>query len=266
MADLFGKLVVRSYAPKRRALLLAAAASAGRSCCCTARSSSGATTRASGSSIRCAAPCRRAQRIRDAGGRKRAAAHSSSRRRRWRAASIARATSRWSAASATCKARSRGSIRTCPSTAAWCSRTRWCSVKVQQMQIVPETAAGQYRLKFVLMQSGKPDGTVTGNASITIDGLQQGKPHEPEFGAGLAQAARQPGILVPLLSGLRRAAAVARRIRADARGRGDSRGRDTSHSFRQAFVWKAQGMSVETDAHDGACSPRVLSDVQAETE
>ena len=29
-------------------------------------------------------------------------------------------------------------------------------VKVQQMQIVPE-AAGQFRLKFVLMQTGKPD-------------------------------------------------------------------------------------------------------------
>ena len=29
-------------------------------------------------------------------------------------------------------------------------------VKVQQMQIVPEGAAGQFRLKFVLMQTGKP--------------------------------------------------------------------------------------------------------------
>src|SRR5271163_1173289 len=30
-------------------------------------------------------------------------------------------------------------------------------VKVQQMQIVPESTPGQYRLKFVLMQTGKPD-------------------------------------------------------------------------------------------------------------
>src|ERR1700674_1456987 len=30
-------------------------------------------------------------------------------------------------------------------------------VKVQQMQIVPEAAPGHYRLKFVLMQTGKPD-------------------------------------------------------------------------------------------------------------
>jgi hypothetical protein len=28
-----------------------------------------------------------------------------------------------------------------------------------------------------------------------------------------------------------------------------SRDRDVSHSFRQAFVWKAQGMSVETEAN-----------------
>ena len=56
-------------------------------------------------------------------------------------------------------------------------------VKVQQMQIVPEpppgAAAGggaQYRLKFVLMQTGKPDSAVNGSASMIIDGLQQGKP------------------------------------------------------------------------------------------
>src|SRR5471032_2391916 len=41
-------------------------------------------------------------------------------------------------------------------------------VKVQQMQIVPETPAGQYRLKFVLMQTGKPDSVAAGNAMITI--------------------------------------------------------------------------------------------------
>ena len=30
-------------------------------------------------------------------------------------------------------------------------------VKVQQMQIIPDTVAGQFHLKFVLMQTGKPD-------------------------------------------------------------------------------------------------------------
>src|ERR1700722_13814350 len=49
-------------------------------------------------------------------------------------------------------------------------------VKVQQMQIVPEVAAGQFRLKFVLMQTGKPAASVTGNATATIDGLLGRKP------------------------------------------------------------------------------------------
>src|SRR5277367_6266553 len=48
-------------------------------------------------------------------------------------------------------------------------------VKVQQMQIIPDTVAGQFHLKFVLMQTGK-DKEVVGNAAISIDGLLQGKP------------------------------------------------------------------------------------------
>src|SRR6202161_855688 len=44
-------------------------------------------------------------------------------------------------------------------------------VKVQQMQIVPEATAGQYHLKFTLMQTGKPANTVAGSAAISIDGL-----------------------------------------------------------------------------------------------
>src|ERR1700691_4434747 len=50
-------------------------------------------------------------------------------------------------------------------------------VKVQQMQIVPEAAAGQYHLKFVLMQTGKPDKEVAGSAVIAVDGLLHGKPN-----------------------------------------------------------------------------------------
>src|SRR6202521_564901 len=49
-------------------------------------------------------------------------------------------------------------------------------VKVQQMQIVPDGTPGQYRLKFVLMQTGKPDAAVSGSAAIIIDGLLQNKP------------------------------------------------------------------------------------------
>src|SRR5271170_6589529 len=54
-------------------------------------------------------------------------------------------------------------------------------VKVQQMQIVPETAPGQFRLKFVLMQTGKPDKEVAGSAVIAVDGLLQGKPSTLSF-------------------------------------------------------------------------------------
>jgi hypothetical protein len=43
------------------------------------------------------------------------------------------------------------------------------------------------------------------------------------------------------------------------------RDRDASHSFRQAFVWKAQGMSVETEA-GGTPAAKGEVDVQTETE
>ena len=55
-------------------------------------------------------------------------------------------------------------------------------VKVQQMQIVPDTGSGQYRLKFVLMQTGKPESVVAGSAAITIEGLLRGKPSSLNFG------------------------------------------------------------------------------------
>src|SRR5580700_2634926 len=54
-------------------------------------------------------------------------------------------------------------------------------VKVQQMQIVPDGPPGQFRLKFVLMQTGKPDKVVAGNAAISIDGLSRGKPSSLTF-------------------------------------------------------------------------------------
>src|SRR5260221_5448516 len=55
-------------------------------------------------------------------------------------------------------------------------------VKVQQMQIVPETVSGQFRLKFVLMQTGKPESVVAGTAAIAVEGLQRGKPSSLSFG------------------------------------------------------------------------------------
>src|SRR6202161_744796 len=53
-------------------------------------------------------------------------------------------------------------------------------VKVQQMQIVPESP-GQFRLKFVLMQTRKPDNLVAGSVSTIIDGVRGGKPQSLTF-------------------------------------------------------------------------------------
>jgi hypothetical protein len=138
-------------------------------------------------------------------------------------------------------------------------------VKVQQMQIVPETAGGQYRLKFVLMQTGKPDKEVSGSASIAIDGLRGGKPQTLDFAeisptrrASLAysfryfedydEIVRLPKGFEPIRVGVELHS-----------------GKDQSHAFRQAFVWKAQGMSVEMEANGGA-TPKDGADVQTETE
>jgi len=140
-------------------------------------------------------------------------------------------------------------------------------VKVQQMQIVPETVPGQFRLKFVLMQTGKPDSVVTGSAAITVDGLLRGKPSSLSFGqvtpnrrVSLAYSFRyfqdydEP---IQLPQGFEPT-----RVGVEIRSGKD---RDLSHSFRQAFVWKAQGMSVETEA-SGNPPGKGDADVQTETE
>jgi hypothetical protein len=138
-------------------------------------------------------------------------------------------------------------------------------VKVQQMQILPETAPGQFHLKFVLMQTGKPDKMVAGNAAITIDGLLQGKPSSLSFGqvapnrrVSLAYSFRyfqdydEPILLPQGFEPTRVGVEIH-----------SSKDRDASHGFRQAFVWKAQGMSVETEA---SASPPGKGDVDVQTE
>jgi hypothetical protein len=138
-------------------------------------------------------------------------------------------------------------------------------VKVQQMQIVPETAAGQFRLKFVLMQTGKPDREVGGSAVIAIDGLIQRKPLTLTFAqlsptrrVSLAYSFRyfqdydEPIQLPPGFEPTRVGVEIH-----------SGRDKDVSHSFRQAFVWKAQGMSVETEA---GANPAAKGDVDVQTE
>jgi hypothetical protein len=127
-------------------------------------------------------------------------------------------------------------------------------VKVQQMQIVPETAAGQFRLKFVLMQTGKPAAVVAGNAMPLIDGLLGGKPVSlsyaqvsPTHRAGLTYSFRyfqdydEPVQLPPGFEPTRVGVEI-------------HSGRDAAHGFRQAFVWKTQGLSSETEAAGGVAA------------
>jgi hypothetical protein len=138
-------------------------------------------------------------------------------------------------------------------------------VKVQQMQIMPETAAGQFRLKFVLMQTGKPDREVGGSTAIAVDGLLQGKPLTLTFAqvsptrrVSLAYSFRyfqdydEPIQLPPGFEPTRVGVEIH-----------SGKDKDASHSFRQAFVWKAQGMSVETEA---GVNPAAKGDVDVQTE
>ncbi len=132
------------------------------------------------------------------------------------------------------------------------------AVKVQSMQIVP-AGAGSFRLKFVLVQPGKADKAVSGNTFISLDGLMQGKPINMNFAKlsakrrdGLSYSFRYfqdfdetltlPGDFVPA------------RINVEIRS-----GRDASHAIRQAFLWKTQGPSVEAEVKD-------RSNVQAQSE
>jgi hypothetical protein len=137
-------------------------------------------------------------------------------------------------------------------------------VKVQQMQIVPESA-GRYRLKFVLMQTGKPDNLVSGTASIAVDGLRAGKPQSLSF------ADVSPSRRVSLAYSFRyfedfdEVVQLPQGFEPTKVGLEIHSGRDSTHGFRQAFVWKAQGMSVETEAN-GVGTPKENVDVQTETE
>lgn len=144
-------------------------------------------------------------------------------------------------------------------------------VKVQQMQIVPEPGPGQFRLKFVLMQTGKPDKLVAGGAAISIDGLSGGKPLTLGFGqistghrsGALTYSFRyfqdydEPVQLPPGFGPTRIGVEI-------------HSAKDAGHGFRQAFVWKAQGMSMETEAGgdpaNAGAQPRGGANVQAETE
>jgi hypothetical protein len=134
-------------------------------------------------------------------------------------------------------------------------------VKVQQMQIVPQPTAGSFHLKFVLMQTGKPDKDVKGDTVLTIDGTQQGKQ------ASLSFAQVSPNKLARLPYSFKyfqeydEALSLPQGFEPTRVGVEIHTGRDSVHSFKQAFVWKASGMSMETDATD-----KGDQDVQTEVE
>jgi hypothetical protein len=138
-------------------------------------------------------------------------------------------------------------------------------VKVQQMQIIPDAPPGQYHLKFVLMQTGKPDKDVAGSAAVTIDGLLQGKP------LSLTYAQVSPNHRVSLAYSFKyfqeynEAIELPQGFEPTRVGVEIHSARDSSHSFRQAFVWKAQGMSVETEAN-GDVPAKGDENVQTETD
>ena len=140
-------------------------------------------------------------------------------------------------------------------------------VKVQQMQIVPEGTPGQYRLKFVLMQTGKPDNTVVGNAALSIDGLLQGKPTSLSFEQVAPSRRHSLAYSLRYFQDYDEAIQLPQgfeptRVGVEIRSGKD---KDAAHGFRQAFVWKAQGMSVETEA-SGAAPVKGKGDPNVQTE
>jgi Family of unknown function (DUF6776) len=134
-------------------------------------------------------------------------------------------------------------------------------VKVQQMQIVPESP-GRYRLKFVLVQTGKPDNLVSGNAVISLDGLLGGKPQTFMFSEVSPNRRVSLAYSFRYFQDYNEIVQLPRGFEPTRVGVEIHSGRDSIHGFRQAFVWKAQGMSVETEAN----GPKESLDVQTETE
>ncbi len=136
-------------------------------------------------------------------------------------------------------------------------------VKVQQLQILPGAAANQYHLKFDLMQVGKPSGSVTGHVDLTFQGRRQGKPDTLSF-AQIASGPHQSlsysfryfqnyDVVVQLPPNF-----APDRIDVELYA-----GKTATRGYRQAFLWKARGMSSETDPAVRAQSKGVL-DVQAQ--
>ncbi len=117
--------------------------------------------------------------------------------------------------------------------------------KVQQMQIVPLPAAGRFRLKFTLMQVGPPARTVAGRIALTFLGRRAGR----DVRLSLAQVSRGRG--ASLRYSFRDFQSFEEMLRLPPHfvpARIDVVLRDgAGREYRQAFLWRTQGMSSETD-------------------
>ncbi|MDE2304887.1 MAG: hypothetical protein KGL34_04960 [Gammaproteobacteria bacterium] len=138
-------------------------------------------------------------------------------------------------------------------------------VKVQQMQILSGAGANRFRLKFVLMQVGKPSGTVAGRIDLAIEGSRNGRPETLQY----AQMA--PGSAASLSYSFRYFQDFDQPLQLPA-GFAPSRidvalhaGRDRGRGYRQAFLWNTQGVTTEADSATSAGSKGV-ADVQAPQE
>ena len=183
----------------------------------TRHSSSAATTRAFASSTRCAAPWRRAR------ASARLEAENARQRTQLEAAEVARRVDREGYKQVE---RSLGDMQ---SQIARLNQDlsfyrglvqpdSLVHVKVQQMQIVPERRPGcqPYRLKFVLMQTGKPASVVAGSAAIVDRRSSARQARQLELCRSVAEPPREPGILLSVFRGLRRTRSIAAGVRADA--------------------------------------------------
>jgi hypothetical protein len=137
-------------------------------------------------------------------------------------------------------------------------------VKVQQMQILPAAAANQFRLKFVLTQTGKPDSVVNGTAVISIDGLLRGKPVTLSFAE--VSPGRRAGLAYSFhyFQDFDESVQLPPGFEPNRLGVEIHTGRDATHGFRQAFVWKAQGMSLEAESTGGAAAATGIAGVGGE--
>jgi type II secretory pathway component PulM len=131
-------------------------------------------------------------------------------------------------------------------------------VKVQKMQIQGEGPPGGFRVKFVLIQSSKPDNVVRGNTFINIEGIRGGRP----VTLGLAQVS--PKARPSLSYSFRYFQDFDEFLKLPkdfqpTRINVETRSARAASGVHQAFAWRAQGLPIEPETKGRA-------DVQAETD